>query len=183
MTAFAPLYMFIASLSCAESNDSWAVSLCGNGAACHVNEGYADDSVEFGEHGEDDGVTEEVAVALGNAGDTVGTNLTLTDAGEEASEAASQTSTEDGGSLNSCGFRSEQVEHVLAHVETSEAIQTLCAGESRQHEGVTEELAVLLQAADSSITSDGYSVGAADAGQTYHDCYANVGDEECCVHN
>ena len=109
--------------------------------------------------------------------------MTLTDTREEASEAASQTSTENSGCLDGCGLRSKQVEHVLTHVETSETVQTLSAGESRQHEGITEELAVLLQTADSGITSDGYSVGAANAGQTYHDCYANVGDEECCVHN
>ena len=149
-----------------------SVLLCGHGATCHVDEGYGHDGVELGEDGEDDGVAEEVAVTLGNACDTVGTDLTLTDAREEAGEAAGESCAEDGGRLDGSGFGSEQVEHVLAHVEACEAVEALCAGKGGQHEGITEELAVLLQAADGSVACDGYTISATDAGEADHDSYA-----------
>ena len=77
----------------------------------------------------------------------------------------------------------EKVKHILAHVETSETVQALCAGKSGQHECITEELAVFFQAADGSISCDGDAVCATDAGEADHDCNADVGDEKCYVHN
>ena len=149
----------------------------------HVNKSHAHDSVELGEHSEDDGVTEKITVALCHTCNTIGTYLSLTDTREETSKTACKTCTEDRCSLKGCRGRREQVEHVLAHVEASEAIQTLCTREGGEHEGITEELAVLLQSTDSSVTRNCYTIGTADSGKTNHQGYAQISNKQICVHN
>lgn len=80
---------------CRLFNSPYPGLLGSNGRAGHVNESHAHDGVELGEHGEDDGVTEEVAVALCHTGNTVGADLSLTDTREETSKTAGETCTED----------------------------------------------------------------------------------------
>ena len=160
---------------CRLFNSPYPGLLGSNGLACQEDEGYADDGVELGEDGEHQGVTEHL-VALGHGGDAVGADLTLTDAREEAGEAAGDAGTEHGAGLDGGDFGGEQAEDVLAEEESGEAVQTLGAGHGREGESVTEYLGVLLQSSDGGVAGDCYSVGAADARQSYHDCDAQIGD-------
>ena len=80
--------------------------------------------VEFRKGGVDQGIRENI-VALGNAHDTVGANLTLTDAGDQAGEAHAGAHTEAEGSGNGAGG-----EFAQQNEEGDEAVDTLGGRES-----------------------------------------------------
>ena len=135
-----------------------------------AGEGY--DGVELGEHGEDEGLTEDI-VTLCDAGNTVGAHLTLTDGREEADKTEGKSATQHGCCLERGDVGAEQARHVGKNEVTGKAIQTLRAGKGGEDDEVTE-LVDFLQGANSGVARDGDAKGAANSRKTNHQGYAQI---------
>ena len=104
--------------------------------------------VEFREGGVDEGVGHNV-VALGDAYDTVGANLTLTDAGEEDADTSGKTDAETDPSVD--GTAGVFTHH---NKESHKAVDTLSGGESGKQQVASGSLRFAFERTLCRVTGD-----------------------------
>ena len=141
------------------------------GRAHQEDAGQSYDSVKLREYGKDQSLAEYV-VTLSDTCNTVSTNLTLTDSREQTYDTQCQTAAEYGCCLQSCDIRGKNSGHIGKDKVTCKTVQTLCTGQSGEHDKVTE-LVNLLQCTYSSVSGYGYAVCTTDACKADHKGYAH----------